>query len=880
MPGERTIAESARQRAFRVPLDHFRQSDPLIRIKWWLSLAVLVLTTGYVAWLFIDQRSGGRNASPNKLASAHATWNDDCRRCHVDFRPLSADAVDLFAVARGGSSTDHRQLVDRACATCHAAQAAPHHTNLNAGEIAACAACHQEHRGTSADIKRPADAHCTNCHSDIAAHRSGASILAQPINNVARFAATTHPDFRSLASDPGNITFNHWLHLQPGLAVSDARQKLKLTDLDSTGQSQYQRFIKGELIQLDCSACHQPEAVGGESMQPIAYELHCRACHPIEVNLTPDARPASVPHGLSAQRLTEALDGMLLAERLKTAPAPATPDESGAAPLVPGRTLGQNLAQKIGDDVARRRTLAMSQVRLRCVHCHHASDEGEVLPATIPAVWLSHARFDHSAHQHVDCRTCHAAAYAGDKQQLPDDKQVMIAGLATCVQCHAPPARGTGGARFDCAECHRYHSFPESALGSFPGSSLGTQLPEAPASSAGPLVRPVSLVTQAVVGSANHSHPDITRLASCAAAGCHGDARPGAPAWRSALSTWLARDPHAQAYEVLWTFRAREMTRQLAPRDAGGEAPAALDDEAHQRALQKRCLNCHATAATDRSGAATLGVHCNSCHGPSDAWLATHYRQRFRRDTPGFADTKNLAARAAVCLPCHVGPINSSGGEQVVDHDLIAAGHPRLNFEFQAYFESLPAHWDRRADEFRNSPAPHFQSWRVGQQEQAQQQARLAQHYQQSGRASPGEFAQFDCSLCHHPVEADRWATGWPRKSIWPRGELQQTQPLAMVRALQTEAGDPGRSVSFDEALQTYLATKAVLADLPGPATESARAALDELGRFLGKDCYGVAGGRPPPSQYDFPVAISRKTLAQRLAAVKQALDSLPATNP
>src|SRR6185436_17414550 len=99
-----SIVESARQRSLRVPLDHFRRADPLVRLKWQLSLAAVALAGGCVAWLLLDSHTGYRHVSPGPLANAHATWNDDCRRCHVDFRPLSGGAADLAGLVQGTSA--------------------------------------------------------------------------------------------------------------------------------------------------------------------------------------------------------------------------------------------------------------------------------------------------------------------------------------------------------------------------------------------------------------------------------------------------------------------------------------------------------------------------------------------------------------------------------------------------------------------------------------------------------------------------------------------------------------------------------------------------------------------------------------------------------
>jgi hypothetical protein len=222
--------------------------------------------------------------------------------------------------------------------------------------------------------------------------------------------------------------------------------------------------------------------------------------------------------------------------------------------------------------------------------------------------------------------------------------------------------------------------------------------------------------------------------ASCADAGCHGHARQALPAWQSAFNTWISRDPHAQAYDVLWTMRGRQMTRVLGGFDATTE-------DGHRQVVQQRCIGCHSTTAADTANEHPLGVECESCHGPAGAWLHTHGGTGFdRQNTIGFVDTKILDERAAVCMACHVGPNDAAGVRQVVDHDLIAAGHPRLDFEFHAYLESLPAHWDRSRDEQRHGQAFHLQMWSAGerQREQSLQSPRGSQSN------APADFALLD----------------------------------------------------------------------------------------------------------------------------------------
>ena len=49
-----------------------------------------------------------------------------------------------------------------------------------------------------------------------------------------------------------------------------------------------------------------------------------------------------------------------------------------------------------------------------------------------------------------------------------------------------------------------------------------------------------------------------------------------------------------------------------------------------------------------------------------------------------------------------------------MNHDLLATGHPRLNFELTTYFANLPRHWDDKADQQRQ-PNREAVMWEVGQ---------------------------------------------------------------------------------------------------------------------------------------------------------------------
>jgi hypothetical protein len=229
-------------------------------------------------------------------------------------------------------------------------------------------------------------------------------------------------------------------------------------------------------------------------------------------------------------------------------------------------------------------------------------------------------------------------------------------------------------------------------------------------------------------------------VGSCAAAACHGgDGPPRIPG--SEYTSWINCDPHARAFTVLADDRAERMTKSL--RRA---VPATRDP---------LCLACHATGA--HPGLRSDGVGCESCHGPAEGWLTRHYqpwwgRQSDRRkEAWGMRPTKDLRVRAKTCAECHVG---SAGRD--VNHDLIAAGHPRLNFEFGSYHAVLPKHWNVRADRARY-PDFEARAWALGQAASAEQALELLASRAAGRNTAPWpEFAEYNCFSCHHALHEPR----------------------------------------------------------------------------------------------------------------------------
>jgi hypothetical protein len=235
----------------------------------------------------------------------------------------------------------------------------------------------------------------------------------------------------------------------------------------------------------------------------------------------------------------------------------------------------------------------------------------------------------------------------------------------------------------------------------------------------------------------------------------------GSKVLRNEHTTWVSDDPHSLAYQALFSRRSTRIAKNL----AGGSETFTL---AHQ---DPQCLACHATprSVADLKSTAGLnqdGVACEACHGPSQRWLGEHTssawinRSAHEKETAGFFDTKDLPRRAGICAGCHVGSRASLDDldtfpSRDVNHDLIAAGHPRLTFELAAYLDNLPAHWvekDRNAD-----PDFPVRAWSVGQAESAKAALGLLALRAADSTSPWPEFSAYSCFSCHHSLADQPW---------------------------------------------------------------------------------------------------------------------------
>lgn len=249
---------------------------------------------------------------------------------------------------------------------------------------------------------------------------------------------------------------------------------------------------------------------------------------------------------------------------------------------------------------------------------------------------------------------------------------------------------------------------------------------------------------------------------SCAAASCHGAGFSEPDRVYRAYDIWRTKDPHAKAYQVLFNDVSVNMGKLL-----GLKTPPHLNET---------CLACHGNPPGHfekskkndfvNTASPTNGVGCEACHGPAKNWLNEHRAYNWNsmsekdKAKTGWVNLEKLTDRAKVCADCHVG-----GPGKDVNHDLIGAGHPRLNFEFSAYmskYASGAAHWSVNEDYARhqgeNGSTYEAKLWMTGQIVSARASAALLKQRAESKSAPWPEFSEYSCYACHHDLSQPSFA--------------------------------------------------------------------------------------------------------------------------
>jgi hypothetical protein len=204
-------------------------------------------------------------------------------------------------------------------------------------------------------------------------------------------------------------------------------------------------------------------------------------------------------------------------------------------------------------------------------------------------------------------------------------------------------------------------------------------------------------------------------------------------------------------------------------------------------------------------------------------------------------------------VTCHVGD-----SDREVNHDLIAAGHPRLNFEFGAFQAIMPKHWREEGEEAR--PDFEARAWAVGQVVSAQAALALLAHRARPGSQPWPEFAEYDCFACHHDLAEPSWrqkpghyANRTPGSFPWgtwyyamlpqlhrPAGK-GETQVLSILGELKKEMqkSSPNQKQVADRACEANAQLGRFLSDVERVHYE--RAALGNLFNSINKEDQRVA---------------------------------------
>lgn len=236
-------------------------------------------------------------------------------------------------------------------------------------------------------------------------------------------------------------------------------------------------------------------------------------------------------------------------------------------------------------------------------------------------------------------------------------------------------------------------------------------------------------------------------VATCASSVCHGSSseRSGANILHSEYVIWGQRDPHAGAYATLLNEQSKKIANNL------GIGPA------HKASA---CLVCH----TDNVPKAEQGVRfqlsdgvgCESCHGGAERWLSSHTeRDATHKDNlqRGLTQLQDADVRAELCASCHVGD-----DSRRTTHDIMGAGHPRLQFELATYSRLLPSHYrDDDAYKIRKNSPDSLELWMAGQLRSARNILQGLGSEEFMATPMWPELAFFDCHACHTPMDSGKW---------------------------------------------------------------------------------------------------------------------------
>ncbi len=401
--------------------------------------------------------------------------------------------------------------------------------------------------------------------------------------------------------------------------------------------------------------------------------------------------------------------------------------------------------------------------------------------------------------------------------------------------------------------------------------------------------------------------------------------------WKSAYQIWSSQDPHSNAYTTLNSAQSQQIVKALAASDLplATARELTVENDSYQAILNQRCVSCHSSVPPDLAKeTATLrgesvsrnslymsnGVNCHSCHSIDDlhdpdgnSWIQEHVMEswttEFDEESSGLANLKDLKVRSQTCVKCHVG-----SQDRDVNHDLIAAGHPRLVFEFSSHLSRLPKHWNEPA-----SRGFHIECWSTGNLVAAESTLRLLDSRVQLVATENGawpEFSEYNCHNCHHDLSASWYESfvnkefGVPTWGTWAfpnsssnnvneiRAEMQKPFPkLDLIQSLLDNRETLGPISSFDhvysyleqspqlnsdEIYNWYLAVQACLKDFPADdqIKSTIRPSIKRLEEILVAPFMDRSNNKADLSRRDFTSEEVRATIAEIQQMILPALQN------
>lgn len=296
-------------------------------------------------------------------------------------------------------------------------------------------------------------------------------------------------------------------------------------------------------------------------------------------------------------------------------------------------------------------------------------------------------------------------------------------------------------------------------------------------------------------------------VATCAGSNCHGSQRPfdDSPVLQNEYFTWQRKDAHSNAFKLLQGTDGKRIADNLGIEDA---------------TKAEECLVCHtdyvAPAQRGRRYAMSEGVACEACHGGAQDWLGPHVSGNSHQQNldAGLYPLEDPVARTRLCLQCHLGT-----GAKPIDHRIMGAGHPPLEFEVGAFTLYQPEHFRIDTDYLKRKPA-HVSGarlWAIGQVVAAQLYLEELRSPRFKDHGLFPELVFFDCNACHHPMRPPRWSAGTGGALDAGEPRLMDAYLVMAGAVLQVLAPDTGNR--WDNALrELQTATRVSLGEIQARA--------------------------------------------------------------